>query len=257
MGSRYLIALALALLGLLTTRPASALQATAWIDMSAPAITVTDLNPGDGIAPVFALSNLQSSASVFWYKYYWTTLGGDVNSSSDWTSDLSATYATPGATGNAAWTNSLGTTAVSGYDDDRRLHAGIGRFADFTLTGNTQVDIWIPVGLTLDATGHDAYRQAYANTQLVVWSLDPDFGSTVYDYLRLESWFGNGDLSGTLHVTFTNLGVPDLSGYVAADAFSDTMSSAPVPETVPGPSTMLLLGLGLIGLVGVRRRFKK
>lgn len=42
--------------------------------------------------------------------------------------------------------------------------------------------------------------------------------------------------------------------YITRVAFSaETSSSAPVPE----PSTMLLLGSGLLGLAGLRRRFKK
>lgn len=52
--------------GILSALPANALQVTAAINMSAPTITVTDLNSSDGISPQIILSNLNSNAGWSW-----------------------------------------------------------------------------------------------------------------------------------------------------------------------------------------------
>jgi hypothetical protein len=47
------------------------------------------------------------------------------------------------------------------------------------------------------------------------------------------------------------------SGTVTSDFGLVTEFSTSTSTSVPEPATMLLLGLGLIGLAGVRRKFKK
>jgi hypothetical protein len=65
------------------------------------------------------------------------------------------------------------------------------------------------------------------------------FEYTVEEYYHTGWWYNTGD-TGSLSINL--LAISDLKG-----------SPGPFPE----PTTMLLLSSGLIGLVGIRRNFKK
>jgi hypothetical protein len=264
MKSRYLATLSLALLALLTTYPANALQSTAMIDMSAPKIILTDLDSRDGITPQIIWSNWSSNAGWSLTKQpaigqYFTQYVAHQNTTlPGWVNNLSETKVTPGATSTGALTTgSLGTTNVIGYDIGYALWANCSFSANFTLTGNTQMEIWIPSNLTVDPTGsnpiHQAGAEAYARTALQLSSLS--YQVLALDTLWRDHWT-SGNLSGNLYVTFQNNTGSDYTGSMDVSAGSVNMSYES-SVSVPEPTTMLLLGAGLLGFVGFRRKLKK
>jgi hypothetical protein len=79
----------------------------------------------------------------------------------------------------------------------------------------------------------------------------PDEGTTPFINMTFD--VTNGQTSYSLYAQMWSPAA-DPQGF---DSDYLTISSNPIPNPTPEPATMLLLGLGLVGLAGVRRKFKQ
>ena len=129
----------------------------------------------------------------------------------------------------------------------------------FTLSGNGDLILTFPYTISISMSGTDSNDYAYSNTGIYAYYNNGDGGyeEFIEDYIE-GIGSASGSKSGTAQLTFSGED-GDESGYLylyfGSWAYTDAYSE--VPESVPEPATLLLLGAGLLG-VGVfgRKRIK-
>jgi len=128
---------------------------------------------------------------------------------------------------------------------------GVNVAADKTYT------LSVDVGNRLDRTLPEHYIQIRAGSTVIASgsasSLDGYFSTATAAF---DSYAGNQYIGQALSVWLVNAGQTSQVTWDNVRLMNDDWVNSGTPNPVPEPSTLLLLGGGLIGFVGLRRKFK-
>ncbi|MCP4718538.1 MAG: PEP-CTERM sorting domain-containing protein [Desulfobacteraceae bacterium] len=155
---------------------------------------------------------------------------------------------------NGIYAMATGGVSVAG---GRALGYGqLSRSWGYSPTFDETLNVTVPYTIDWTTTGTDAY--ARYDIWLILWDLTD--GLQYEARLKEDYNTGTGSASGylTLNNIFVktghNIKIKEWIGTAGGDIYLD--SNYTPPNTIPEPATMLLFGLGILGLAGVNRRRK-